>query len=189
MAINIKDIIINGLLDLNKSKQLESITIKQLLEKTGVSRQTFYNHFIDKNDLIQYVYDTKIVPDFNDKNMNIKFYQSLLIAFINMKKYHKFMKEACMIEGQNSLKDYIFQHCKEFDLKWHQQLYGVKPMTDALRFATEYHATASTSMTLSWILSDMPVSCEDIALMITKMRGIGMEKLFEDGETKGNPYE
>lgn len=60
MAINIKDIIINGLLDLNKSKQLESITIKQLLEKTDVSRQTFYNHFIDKNDLIQYVYDTKM---------------------------------------------------------------------------------------------------------------------------------
>ena len=62
-------------------------------------------------------------------------------------------------------------------------------MPEALRFATEYHATASTSMTLSWILSDMPVSCEDIALMITKMRGIGMEKLFEDGENKGNPYE
>lgn len=189
MAINIKNIITNGLLELNKDKSLESITVKQLLEKTGVSRQTFYNHFMDKNDLIQYVYNTKIIPDFNDENKNIKFYESLLIAFQNMKQYHKFMKEACMIDGQNCLKDYIFQHCKEFDLKWHQKLYGETIMPEALRFATEYHATASTSMTLSWILSDMPVSCEDIALMITKMRGIGMEKLFEDGENKGNPYE
>ena len=58
MAINIKNIITNGLLELNKNKSLESITVKQLLEKTGVSRQTFYNHFMDKNDLIQYVYNT-----------------------------------------------------------------------------------------------------------------------------------
>ena len=31
-----------------------------ILKETGVSRQTFYNHFKDKNDLICYVYDTFI---------------------------------------------------------------------------------------------------------------------------------
>ena len=88
------------------------------------------------------------------------------------------MKQACLMEGQNCLKDYIFNHCKEFDLKWHQELYGDEPMPESLRFATEYHATASSSMTLSWILSDMPVSCEEISKMITEMRGIGMEQLL-----------
>ena len=120
--------------------------------------------------------------------MNISFYDSLVIAFENMKKYHYFMKHACLMEGQNCLKDYIFNHCKEFDLKWHQELYGDEPMPESLRFATEYHATASSSMTLSWILSDMPVSCEEISKMITEMRGIGMEQLFKNGKTKGNPY-
>ena len=61
-------------------------------------------------------------------------------------------------------------------------------MPDTLKFATEYHATASTSMTLSWILSDMPVSCEEIVKMIVEMRAIGMEVLFKDGEFQGNPY-
>ena len=130
----------------------------------------------------------KIIPDFHDNNMNISFYDSLVIAFENMKKYHYFMKQACLMEGQNCLKDYIFNHCKEFDLKWHQELYGDEPMPESLRFATEYHATASSSMTLSWILSDMPVSCEEISKMITEMRGIGMEQLFKNGKTKGNPY-
>ena len=162
MAINVKNIIASALLELCETKSLEALTVKQILEKSGVSRQTFYNHFIDKNDLIQYVY--------------------------NMKKYHYFMKQACLMEGQNCLKDYIFNHCKEFDLKWHQELYGDEPMPESLRFATEYHATASSSMTLSWILSDMPVSCEEISKMITEMRGIGMEQLFKNGKTKGNPY-
>ena len=187
MAINIKEILVNGLLTMVETRSLENITIKQLLEYTGVSRQTFYNHFEDKNDLIQYIYLTKIIPDYNDSNMNINFRESLLVSFENMKKYHKFMKQACLMEGQNCLKDYIFDHCKEFDLKWHQKLYGKEKMSDALKFATEYHANASTSMTLSWILSDMPVSAQEIADMITKMRGIGMDKLSEEGE-HGNPY-
>ena len=188
MAINVKNIIASALLELCETKSLEALTVKQILEKSGVSRQTFYNHFIDKNDLIQYVYKEKIIPDFHDNNMNISFYDSIVIAFENMKKYHHFMKQACLMEGQNCLKDYIFNHCKEFDLKWHQELYGDEPMPESLRFATEYHATASSSMTLSWILSDMPVSCEEISKMITEMRGIGMEQLFKNGKTKGNPY-
>lgn len=188
MAINVKNIIASALLELCETKSLEALTVKQILEKSGVSRQTFYNHFIDKNDLIQYVYKEKIIPDFHDNNMNISFYDSLVIAFENMKKYHHFMKQACLMEGQNCLKDYIFNHCKEFDLKWHQELYGDEPMPESLRFATEYHATASSSMTLSWILSDMPVSCEEISKMITEMRGIGMEQLFKNGKNKGNPY-
>lgn len=188
MAINVKNIIASALLELCETKSLEALTVKQILEKSGVSRQTFYNHFIDKNDLIQYVYKEKIIPDFHDNNMNISFYDSLVIAFENIKKYHHFMKQACLMEGQNCLKDYIFNHCKEFDLKWHQELYGDEPMPESLRFATEYHATASSSMTLSWILSDMPVSCEEISKMITEMRGIGMEQLFKNGKTKGNPY-
>lgn len=187
MAINVKEILANGLLELVEYHNLSTITIKQILNHTGVSRQTFYNHFLDKNDLIQYIYEKKIIPDYNNSNMAIDFKKSLIASFFNMKKYSKFMKEACMMDGQNCLKDYIFEHCKEFDLKWHQSLYGLQPMSEALKFATEYHAYASTSMTLSWILSDMPVTCEEIADMITRMRGIGMDKLFENGE-HGNPY-
>lgn len=188
MAIDIKKILVNGLLELCQNYPLESITIKQLLEYTGVSRQTFYNHFLDKDDLIHYVYDSKIIPDFNSNNMNIDFYDSLLLGLNNMKNYHYFMKQACLMEGQNCLRDYIFDHCRDFDLKWHQKLYGSKMMPKELQFATEYHSNASSSMTLSWILSDMPLSCESMAEMIVNMRSVGMDVLFQDSETKGNPY-
>lgn len=188
MAINVKEILANGLLELVEDCSLDAITIKQLLNHTGVSRQTFYNHFLDKNDLIHYIYLHKIIPDYHDDNMNMNFKESLVVSFYNMKKYHKFLKEACLYDGQNNLKDFMSEHCKEFDLKWHQSLYGKQEMSEALKFATIYHASASSAMTLSWILSDMPVTCEEMADMITRMRGIGMDKLFEDGESH-NPYQ
>lgn len=188
MAIDVKEIIADGLLQLCEEIPLEIITIKQLLEATGVSRQTFYNHFLDKNDLIQYIYLKKIIPRFDDTSIEINFRHELLVAFQNMKKYHVFMKQACMMHGQNCLNDFIFEHCRTFDLEWHQKRYGNEEMPEALRFATEYHATASSSMTLSWILSDMPASCEEMADLITELRSIGMKKLFENAEIKGNPY-
>ena len=189
MAINVKEILANALLELCENTLLNDLTIKQLLEYSGVSRQTFYNHFKDKNDLIQYIYLTRIIPDYHYHDREqLDFKKSLIISFENMKRYHYFMKQACMMEGQNCLKDYIFEHCKAFDLKWHQELYGKTPMPETLRFATEYHAMASSSMTLSWVLSDMPVSCEEVATMIVQMRGIGMKELFKDGEFNGNPY-
>lgn len=189
MSIDVKKILADALLELCEKTPLESLTVSQILKTTGVSRQTFYNHFKDKNDLICYVYDRYIVPDFKDDNMSIDFYKSLLETYENIKTYHHFMKQACQMDGQNCLKDYMTQHCQDFDLKWHQNLYGTKPMPDTLKFATIYHANASSSMTLSWILSDMPVPCEEIADMVVRMRSIGMEKLFQDSESNMNPYE
>lgn len=148
MAIDIKEILANGLLDLCHKKDLSQITVKDLLETTGVSRQTFYNHFLDKNDLIQYIYNHKIIDHFNGQNPNLNFYESLIDSFKHMKQYQTFLKQACLMEGQNCLKEYISKHCEDFDLKWHQQLYGEKPMPDALKFATIYHANASSAMTL-----------------------------------------
>ena len=188
MAINIKELLANALLDLCESTSLKSITIKDLLNHTGVSRQTFYNHFKDKNDLIQYIYVSKIIPCYHDSKVEIDFYTSLLDSFNRMKKYRIFLKQACLLEGQNCLKDYIFEHCKQFDLDWHQHLYGKNPMPDTLRFATEYHSLASSSMTLSWILFDFPISCEEMADLITELRSVGMDQLFADGDYIKNPY-
>ena len=113
-----------------------------------------------------------------DKIQILNFYESLIDSFKHMKQYQTFLKQACLMEGQNCLKEYISKHCEDFDLKWHQQLYGEKPMPDALKFATIYHANASSAMTLSWILSDMKVPVEEMAKMITQMRGLGMDDLF-----------
>ena len=54
MAIDIHNLLADALLELCEEKLLINITVKDLLSKTGVSRQTFYNRFHDKNDLIQW---------------------------------------------------------------------------------------------------------------------------------------
>ncbi len=185
MAIDVKKIIADALLILNQAKHLDNITVKNILEKSNVSRRTFYNHFKDKNDLIQYIYDEYIIPDFKQPSTLQDFESSMVNTLTQMKQYQTFMKQACLMEGQNCLKDYIYNHCQSFDLAWHEYLYG-SDLPETLRFATIYHSNASTSMVLSWILSDMVVAPKEMAQMITNMRAVGMDILFKEG--KNNPY-
>lgn len=183
MAINIKNIIADGLLELNKNKQLSSITIKDILDYTQVSRQSFYNHFKDKNDLIQYIYTHKIVDNFNNPTSSFNFRSELLKVLDKIEINHKFMKEALLINEQNCLKNYIYDHCQDFDLIYHQNIFGNK-LPIEFEFATKYHAIASTSMIISWILSNMPSGKEETVNLISQLRSHGMDKLF----IESNPY-
>ena len=47
-----KEIFGDALLTLARTEPLERITVKQIVEKSGLSLQTFYNHFRDKEDLV-----------------------------------------------------------------------------------------------------------------------------------------
>jgi AcrR family transcriptional regulator len=190
MAIDVERLVMEELLELveQEGEQLERITVKRLLERTGVARQTFYNHFLDKFDLICRTYDKLIISEFEPAGAEFDFRASLLASCERMCAHGTFMRQACAMSGQNCLRDHLFEHSRAFDLAWHQQLWGDEPMPEALRFATEYHADASTSMALSWILSGFPVPAEELVDLTVHMRALGMDHLFADAPGGGNPY-
>ena len=190
MAIDVEGIVIDTLLALveDESVPLERVTVKQLLERSGVSRQTFYNHFLDKNDLICQVYEKRIVHAFNGAVAGFAYRDELERSLALMHQYGTFMQQAARMDGQNNLTEHVMERAQRFDLAWHQSLWGDDPMPEELRLATVYHAMASVQMTLSWILSGFPAPEAELATLITRMRGIGMERLFEGAQTPGNPY-
>lgn len=63
MAINVKRILADALIELSTEKPLRKITITELVERAGTGRQTFYNHFKDKNDLIYWIYSRTIAGE------------------------------------------------------------------------------------------------------------------------------
>lgn len=190
MAIDVEGIVMDALLSLveDEGVPLERVTIKRLLERSGVSRQTFYNHFLDKNDLICQVYERRMVPAFSGTPTGFAYRDELEQALALMREHGTFMRQAAKMEGQNSLTEHVIERTQAFDLAWHQSLWGDDPMPEDLRLATTYHALASTHMALSWILSGFPAPESELADLITRMRGIGMERLFEGARTPGNPY-
>jgi len=56
-----QDKILTALLNLLKRKHFESISITELCNESGLSRNTFYKFFANKNALIDYLYDDLIL--------------------------------------------------------------------------------------------------------------------------------
>lgn len=51
----------NTLKALIREKPLESVTVSEISTACGVSRGTFYNHFLDIYDLINWTFETDVI--------------------------------------------------------------------------------------------------------------------------------
>ena len=54
MPVNMKRVIAAGFAKLMEQKPIDKITVKDVVEKCGISRQTFYYHFQDIRDVMEY---------------------------------------------------------------------------------------------------------------------------------------
>ena len=51
-----KVILYEAFYELAKTKSLEDITVQDILDYSGISRSTFYRHFVDKYDVMSWAY-------------------------------------------------------------------------------------------------------------------------------------
>ena len=57
-ALHSRDWLCTSLLQLLGTKKYEQITVKEICEKAGLSRQTFYQIFVSKDEIIGYYFST-----------------------------------------------------------------------------------------------------------------------------------
>ena len=54
MPVNVKGMIADTFMQLSREKNVDKITVKDLVERCGISRQTFYYHFQDILEVIEW---------------------------------------------------------------------------------------------------------------------------------------
>ena len=92
---------------------VEKITIKEITDKAGVIRPTFYNHFQDKYELLEWIIRTEILDPILPLFQGGFIREGFTLAFQNVEKDKEFYKKACKMEGQNSFRDISEQCIKE----------------------------------------------------------------------------
>jgi|GEM_PF-376665 Transcriptional regulator len=163
MVINYKNLLSESLLILNTTKTLKKITVTDLQKESGISRQTFYNHFLDIDDLIQYTYKKEIVVHWDPHDLDLDFYDHIIEDFSKTKKYHKFLKDAFDIHGQNNLLEYTINYCVQFEQEWMQSFYGNETMPNSMLNAVAFAAGGSMYMKIRWIMNGIDRPLLDVA--------------------------
>lgn len=106
---NTKAILAESLLELARIKPLNKITISNIVNNCNLSRETFYHHFSDKNDLISWIY-VNYVSVVSKQEIGKYNLESIYIAGLSFfEKNYNFIKQAMDDNNQNSLKETLFQ--------------------------------------------------------------------------------
>ena len=145
-----------------KKAPVEKITVKEITEECGVTRQTFYRNFQDKYDLINWYFDKILIESFEHMGEGQTVYESLVNKFQYIQKETLFFRAAFKNDDQNCLRDHDFELITQF---YTDRIEGntEKKMSDKIRFQLEMYCQGSIYMTVQWVLGYRKCSAEELA--------------------------
>lgn len=103
-----KKALASALKELMEESSFEKINIATICERCGMNRKSFYYHFKDKYDLINWIFDTDIIGLMLNRTDNK--WESLEIICKYFYENKNFYRKALRITGQNSFSE----HLREF---------------------------------------------------------------------------
>lgn len=100
--------IADAMLDLMKNKPFTKITVDDICRKSRLSRRTFYNYFIDKNDVVSYIWTQVLRSSWyeNDKLCGFERYVDNFLAY--SRSMGNFFPAAFEYTEQNNIREIMF---------------------------------------------------------------------------------
>lgn len=162
-ALNSRAWLIEALLSLMEEKDYDKITIKDICARADLSRQTFYNFFETKNDIlcfcIQQCY-TKMMDSLKGKS-------PLTLSDITKSLSHTFQADHRLIQLMicQNLDGLLEQELAVFIRIFAEQL---NPATDdqMTGYGTAFLAGAITHIVVYWFKDPHPLSSEQLARLL-----------------------
>lgn len=148
-----------------KTTSIDNITIKQISENCGLTRQTFYRNFLDKFDLINWYFDKLLTKSFEHMGMGKTAYEALEKKFTYIQKEQLFFAAAFRYDRQNSLRQHDFELILSFYENLIHEKTGKFPDQD-IRFLLEMYCQGSIYMTIKWVQGEMNLTPQQLAALL-----------------------
>ena len=103
-----KNALASSMKKLMKEKHFEKISVIDICEGCGMNRKSFYYHFKDKYDLVNWIFYTDFIKTASKRSYTDGW--DLLTAVVELfSSDRSFYKAALEIKGQNSFRDYFYE--------------------------------------------------------------------------------
>ena len=150
-----------------KSASVENITVRQITEQCGLTRQTFYRNFLDKYDLINWYFDKLLVKSFEHMGRGKTVYDALVKKFSYIQEEQTFFAAAFRYDNQNSLREHDFELILDFYENLIREKTGKKP-EENVHYLLEMYCQSSIYMTVQWVLGELKCTPEGLAKILTE---------------------
>lgn len=160
-----------------KRAPLEKITVGEIAEACGSTRQTFYRHFKDKYDLVNWYFDKILQESFQHMGEGKTVYEGLVNKFHYIEAERLFFKAAFKNDDQNNLRDHDFHLILQFYTERIEGKTG-KKMPEHLKFLLEMYCQGSIYMTVRWVLGRIKGTPEEMAASLVDAMPAELSDVF-----------
>lgn len=159
----VKKALAESLEELLKKKTIDEITVNDIIERVGISRTTFYRHFADKYELINWVYGQYMEELERKHTKNTDFRQIMveLFKFFYLKRI--FFSKIMYYTGQNSFYSYFFSRTSEYLAAQFFDSMNLKEIMAADKYMLSYHCGGILRVAYEWIEDGCRQKPEELA--------------------------
>lgn len=165
--------------DLMNVKPLDKITVTEIVEKSGMTRQTFYRCFKDKYDLVNWHFERLAEKSFLQMGVSLTLREGLEKKFQFIKEEQVFFAAAFQSEDYNCLVAYDYQCI----LRFYQNIIEKKtkkPLSADILFLLEMYCRGSIDMTAQWAKRNMDLPPVKMADLLIQALPLPLEELLLD---------
>lgn len=163
---------------LMEERPMKKINIGDIVEGCGMNRQSFYYHFKDKYDLVNWIYYTEFILTIKD--VSLKSWEILEKTCEFFYRNKIFYKNAFQVTGQNSFSEYFIEVLHPI-LEVH--LNNVFINNKNVDFYATFYADAIRVSISRWLIEGAVIPPEQfVELIRSSIEGVAMGLLNETAD-------
>ena len=176
-----KQALANALKEVIAEKSFDKIVVNDIVQRCNLNRLTFYYHFKDKYDLMNWIYYTETARFMSQYNSIDNWTEGLCALCYYMQANKSFYTHALNTSGQNSFPDYLLQYVRDITLARIEERKG-KKKTDPKywEFVAEFCSIAFVGLIVKWAQNGMKEDPREyIQEIVTIIDGSMLHELIE----------
>lgn len=169
----------NAMKDLMMEKTVSKITVSDITEGCNMNRKSFYYHFKDKYDLVNWIFYTEFISGIH-KTPSSDTWILLEEICVYLYKNKDFYCNALKVEGQNCFSDYFIDLLEPFMLMRFGDIFETYENKE---FISTYFAEVTRVGITRWLIEDNDISPKRfVELTRTAIEGVAVRVMADTVE-------
>ncbi len=166
-----KKAIVAGMKELMKKKSFDKITVTDITESCGLNRQTFYYHFQDKFDLVNWIYYNELIVTVTDQLSYDNCMEKVLQMLQKMKEEEYFYVNTLKANVKNEFEEYLIKVTSDlfYVIIGRIAQRDIQMDENEIRFIAEFYSYGITGTITAWVSKGMKQSPEYVTSQLRSL--------------------
>ena len=166
--------------ELMEQMPFSKISVSDIAEQCGMNRKSFYYHFKDKYDLVNWHFEQLAQKSFKQMGVSLTLREALIRKFEFLKGEGTFFSQAFRSRDHNSVVAYDYQCILEFYTGILKRKLRVEKLPQDIAFLLEMYCGASIEKTVEWVTTGMERPIPELVDLLLEAMPQRLQELLSD---------